>query len=55
MFSIGEKEAKGKKKEAKTRPQVDSNPSSTGRKESTLPAEQFYFERAGPAKALPEQ
>ena len=53
-FSIGKNE-KRRKKKAKTRPQADSNPSSTGRKESTLPADPFYFVRAGPAKALPEQ
>ena len=40
-FSIGKKETKGKK--GQTRPQVDSNPSSTGREESIPPADPFYF------------
>ena len=40
-FSIGKKEAKEKK--AKTRPQVDSNPCSTGPEAITLPADPFYF------------
>ena len=40
--SIGKKEAK-KKQDAKTRPEAHSNPSSTGREESTLPADAFYF------------
>ena len=41
-FSIGKKEAK-EKKTVKNRPQVDSNPSSTGREESIPPADPFYF------------
>ena len=40
-FSIGKKEEKEKK--LKTRPQVDSNPRSTGPEASTLPADPFYF------------
>ena len=40
-FSIAKKEAKEKK--AKTRPQVDLNPCSTGPAASTLPADPFYF------------
>ena len=40
--SIGKKEAKDKKK-TKVRPQVDSNPCSTGPEESILPADPFYF------------
>ena len=41
-FSIGKKKDQGEKK-AKTRPQVDSNPRSTGPEASTLPADPFYF------------
>ena len=40
-FSIGQKEAKEQKK-AKIRPQVDSNPCSTGQEVSTLPAGPLY-------------